>query len=475
MSQQQILVVEHEENTIKLLEDMLGQYYRVLYLSHGERAIKMIDQAEVAFTIVSQWLPDIDGLELLKKLRKKFPALPIIFIAEFPTNELIIDAFRSGANDFIKKPICESDFLERIKKLEDRFQLNLNIFKQSEKKDQNQSNLQCSPLRSNENSIKKIAGAIIPYFKKSLKKMKNFKYTKIKNNSIYAPQNKDQSHVGNSEIINIKNFPSKKIEVSGILQLNFLGEFKVSLNGTQIVEWPGKKARELFAYLGYYHKRKINRDYLIEKFWQNSNQDSTRNCLNVTLYSIRNIFQQNNSSIELIQFKDECYFINPEIEIDIDVEAFKRYWRVAQSIEREKGIEAAVCQYELAAALYKGDFLENSIYSAWTDLERENLKEIYLYILNKLSDYYSLDGKPDVAINLCNTILEKDNCREDVYRRLMKCYLRIGQRNTALKQYHKCLEILKSELEVEPTRSTKQLYEQIRQDSLKNESISKNQ
>jgi len=140
---------------------------------------------------------------------------------------------------------------------------------------------------------------------------------------------------------------------------------------------------------------------------------------------------------------------------------------VAQSIEREKGLEMAVNQYELAAALYKGDFMEDALYSNWTDLERENLKEIYLVILNKLSHYYSSNGKPDIAINLCNTILEKDNCREDVHRRLMKIYFRIGQRDKALKQFSRCTEILKSELEVEPMTTTISLYEQIKNDNYK--------
>ena len=124
-------------------------------------------------------------------------------------------------------------------------------------------------------------------------------------------------------------------------------------------------------------------------------------------------------------------------------------------------------QYELAATLYKGDFMEDALYSNWTDLERENLKEIYLVILNKLSQYYSSDGKPDIAINLCHLILEKDNCREDVHRRLMKSYFRIGQRDKALKQFNKCTEILKSELEVEPMTTTVGLYEQIKNGNFK--------
>jgi DNA-binding SARP family transcriptional activator len=165
--------------------------------------------------------------------------------------------------------------------------------------------------------------------------------------------------------------------------------------------------------------------------------------------------------------------MNPEIGIWIDVEEFLKYWKNAQSTEREIGIQAAVGEYELAAALYKGDFMEEDLYESWPCSERENFKEIYLSILDRLSEYYFLDGIPSTAASLCETILEKDNCREDIHRRLMRCYYSLEQRDKAAKQYRKCVEALKTELEVEPTRATIELYAQIKQGSLSKEEKNK--
>lgn len=125
-------------------------------------------------------------------------------------------------------------------------------------------------------------------------------------------------------------------------------------------------------------------------------------------------------------------------------------------------IEAALGEYELAAALYKDDFMQEDLYDEWTTLDRENLKEIYLVILDRLCKYYSFDGKPITAVNLCKTILDKDNCREDIHRLLMKCYSRLGYRDRALRQFYKCVEVLKKELEVEPTTATLELFEEIK-------------
>jgi len=46
-------------------------------------------------------------------------------------------------------------------------------------------------------------------------------------------------------------------------------------------------------------------------------------------------------------------------------------------------------------------------YEEWTIPERENLREIYIEVLESLSRIYSLNGKPKTAIELCKSILEK--------------------------------------------------------------------
>jgi DNA-binding SARP family transcriptional activator len=242
-----------------------------------------------------------------------------------------------------------------------------------------------------------------------------------------------------------------------------LGKFQVVLNGQVIENWTCRKGRAIFTYLIMNHKRRTYRDILMETFWPNSDPDSARNSLNVAIHSVRRVLNEVNPDYEHILFKDECYYLNPDIEVWIDVEEFLHCWKIAQSTERENDIQAAVGEYELAAALYKGDFMEEDIYESWQSSERENFKEVYLFILDRLSKYYSLDGKPATAVRLCETILEKDNCREDIHRRLMRCYYRLEQRDKAVKQYRRCVEVLEAELEIEPTHATIELYEQIKQ------------
>lgn len=458
MQQIQILIVEQEEHTIQLLNELLGQRYQLLFVALGERAIKIVEQNKIDLMIISRYLPDMDGLELLRTARENLIDLPIIFLADSPTKEFILSVFRAGANDFFEKPVRESEILDCINK----FELSLNTHIAYPKKPAN--------FLKNKSSSFSREHAVKGFFKRIVRNITSDKSTaKI----CFSDKRCDDCNHANPTVDSNNSNPYQEKNGPTTLKLNFFGKFQVSLNGGSVAVFQGRKAKELFSYLAYYHKRKISREFLMDKFWQKSSPDAARNCLNVTLHSIRNTFQQVDDSIEIVQFKDESYFINPDLEVISDVEEFKQHWQLAKSIEREQRIEASLNQYEIASALYRGDFLEDLLYAGWTDLERENLKEIYLFILNKLSYYYSMDGKPDVAINLCNTILEKDNCREDVHRRLMRCYYRTGRRIKALRQYHKCTEILDLELEVEPTKSTTQLYEKIKQECLKPESKDK--
>ena len=108
--------------------------------------------------------------------------------------------------------------------------------------------------------------------------------------------------------------------------------------------------------------------------------------------------------------------------------------------------------------------MEEELYDEWASMERENFREMYLAVLDRLSENYVFSNQCTPAARLCEEMLEKDDCREDIHRRLMLCYYRMGCRDKALRQFKKCLKALKAELEVEPTKPTRLLYDEIRND-----------
>jgi DNA-binding SARP family transcriptional activator len=91
---------------------------------------------------------------------------------------------------------------------------------------------------------------------------------------------------------------------------------------------------------------------------------------------------------------------------------------------------------------------------------------LYLGALAKLLTYSEAHGEYEHGLAYGNRILRCDRAREHAHRGLMRLYYRAGDRTAALRQYDRCMAILREELDVAPTRRTQALYEQIRADRL---------
>ena len=253
-----------------------------------------------------------------------------------------------------------------------------------------------------------------------------------------------------------------------LLALNgfMLGPFHLILQGNIISKWPSRKGKSMLAYLLYNRRHKNMKDVLMEKFWPDVEAESARNSLNVAMCGLRKLFKQIDPTTEYIQYKDDGYFVNPEIDMQLDIERFMRYLQQGQQLERSEGTGAALEDYERAIDIYKGDFLSDELYDDWSFPIRESVRESFLFILDRMSDFYCTVGDYARASTLCETILTKDGCREVIHRRLMHCYYHVGLRAKAIKQFHKCEEALKSDLDVIPSRQTLHLYEKIRKEDL---------
>jgi DNA-binding SARP family transcriptional activator len=88
-------------------------------------------------------------------------------------------------------------------------------------------------------------------------------------------------------------------------------------------------------------------------------------------------------------------------------------------------------------------------------------------LLDKLIQTCVLYHHYDLALPYALEILRQDRAYERAHYQLMLLYFLSGNRTQALHQYTRCAMALREELDVEPSDRTKQLYEQIRSDSLK--------
>jgi len=100
-----ILVVDDEEVMRSLICDVLGDMgYRIKTASSGKEALEKIKQSEFSIIITDLKMPEIDGLELLKRIKAMDLDICVIIITAYPSIESAIGAMREGAYDYIIKP-----------------------------------------------------------------------------------------------------------------------------------------------------------------------------------------------------------------------------------------------------------------------------------------------------------------------------------------------------------------------------------
>lgn len=111
MSDPIVLVVDDEEGIRESLSDVLSdEGYQVITAESGERCLKILEDQTPDLIFLDVWMPGIDGLETLDRIMSKNTGLPVVMISGHANIETAVKATRTGAYDFIEKPLS----LERI-------------------------------------------------------------------------------------------------------------------------------------------------------------------------------------------------------------------------------------------------------------------------------------------------------------------------------------------------------------------------
>jgi DNA-binding SARP family transcriptional activator len=245
------------------------------------------------------------------------------------------------------------------------------------------------------------------------------------------------------------------------LAVHLLGQFLVTLDDVVVARWPSRRARELFKYLVIHREPWLRREQVMEVFWPGSRPEAARNSLNVAVHGLRRALRAA-VDVPVVVLEAGAYRLDGALQLWVDVDEFEHHVDAGHRLEAAGELAAAVGEYELAMALYQGDFLADDPYEEWPVLTRERLRVIYLDTLDRLSHLYFAQRRYGSCVNLCKVIVQRDPCREDAHRRLMRCFSRQGQTHLALRQFQVCADALQAELTVDPDPSTVALRDQIR-------------
>lgn len=110
-----ILIIDDEAQIRRLLEITLSASgYKIIHSVNGKDGLIDAATHHPSIIILDLGLPDMDGQEVLKKLREWF-FKPVIILSVRSTEENIITALDNGANDYLTKPFRSGELLARIR------------------------------------------------------------------------------------------------------------------------------------------------------------------------------------------------------------------------------------------------------------------------------------------------------------------------------------------------------------------------
>ncbi len=112
-----IYIVDDDENVLRALKWLFdSMHFEVKTYLDATSFLEQYNPKHVGCLITDVRMPDMDGLELLEKLKRQNSLLKVIIITAYGDIPMAVRAIKAGAIDFITKPINEKDLLKMIKK-----------------------------------------------------------------------------------------------------------------------------------------------------------------------------------------------------------------------------------------------------------------------------------------------------------------------------------------------------------------------
>jgi len=112
-----ILIVDDEPLVLEALATALSPPHHVITARSGLAALEIAGQQPPEIVLLDYVLPDVSGLVIARMLRQCFPRLHVILMTGFGSEDVCLEAFRGGVQDYLKKPIALGDLLARVASL----------------------------------------------------------------------------------------------------------------------------------------------------------------------------------------------------------------------------------------------------------------------------------------------------------------------------------------------------------------------
>jgi len=247
------------------------------------------------------------------------------------------------------------------------------------------------------------------------------------------------------------------------LDIQLLGGFRLDYADQSVDGIDTPRLQSLLAYLLLHRETPQSRHRLAFLFWPDSPESQALTNLRNLLYRLR---QQLPDADRFLSVDHNTLQWRTEAPFDLDVARFE------QALERpDEGLGAGPAgagpgsvsarqALEEAVDTYAGDLLP-SCYDDWIVADRQRLAQAFRRALERLVQQTEAQQDYSAGILYAQRLQRHDPLEEGPYRHLMRLRALTGDRAGALRAYHRCETVLERELGVEPSPSTREIYERL--------------
>ncbi len=119
-----ILIVDDERSIRNSLKDILEhEDYTIETAESGHQALEILKQKSLDLVLSDIKMPQMDGVELLEKMQKDFPTVPVVMISGHGDIETAVECIKKGAFDFLQKPLDLNRILVTVRNALDKTNL----------------------------------------------------------------------------------------------------------------------------------------------------------------------------------------------------------------------------------------------------------------------------------------------------------------------------------------------------------------
>lgn len=256
--------------------------------------------------------------------------------------------------------------------------------------------------------------------------------------------------------------PGPRILSSERLSIYALGEPAVFVATTQVTRWRMARAMELFFFL-LESKQPLRKDQIIAALWPDADDIGRINqTFRSTIYYVRQAIGEACLVQRSGQYRLDLQAVYGQFWYD--VAAFEEQQRLAKTALEEEDDECAAQAFHKMIGLYRGDYVE-AFYGDWCIPRRNKQRAAFMEAHHQLALIAWRRELWDESLQHWQHLLTLDPCLETAHYGIMRCYLRQGKRDLALRQYQRCSRELHEQLKAQPGPSLQKLYQRITSNS----------